>query len=131
MATVPHSRRSYRGSAVDQRALTRMSSEEKPPLAERRHAIGNSLPFAFQAAGHNLLIPVPDDTAHIMLAAQRLRRAMDIIQSMPSPRREAFLLHRLEELSYPQIAKRMGVSLNAVEKHIAAALEQLHREIAA
>ena len=66
-----------------------------------------------------------------LIAAERLRRVLTIIDTMPPRRREAFLLHRLEDLSYPQIARRMGVSIKAVEKHMALAMVQLHRELAA
>jgi RNA polymerase sigma-70 factor (ECF subfamily) len=34
-------------------------------------------------------------------------------------------------LTYPQIAQRMGVSVKTVEKHISAALQQLHRVLEA
>lgn len=64
-----------------------------------------------------------------LLASERLRRALAIIERMPERRREAFVMHRVEELSYPQIARRMGVSIKAVEKHISLAMAQLHREI--
>lgn len=64
-----------------------------------------------------------------VLASERLQRALAIIDAMPVRRREAFLLHRMDELSYAQIARRMGVSIKAVEKHISAAMAQLHRDI--
>ena len=69
------------------------------------------------------------DTEQVVLASERLRLAIEIIERMPSRRREAFLLHRVDELRYEQIAKHMGVSLKAIEKHISAALAQLHREM--
>ncbi|MNF12837.1 putative RNA polymerase sigma factor FecI [compost metagenome] len=52
---------------------------------------------------------------------------MTVIDAMPERRREAFLLHRIENLSYPKIARRMGVSVKAVEKHISSAMVQLSR----
>lgn len=74
----------------------------------------------------------PDFTAspeRILIASERLRRAMAVIQNMPPKRREVFLLHRIEGLSYPQIARRSGVSIKTVEKHMAAAMAQLSREV--
>jgi RNA polymerase sigma factor (sigma-70 family) len=57
--------------------------------------------------------------------SQTLGRLTDAIDAMPAKRREALLLHRLHDLSYVQIANRMGVSVSMVEKHISGALADL------
>lgn len=75
---------------------------------------------------HACTLPDPE---RIVMANQRLSQAMTIIDTMPDRRREAFLLHRIEGLSYPQIARRMGVSSKAVEKHIALAMIDLTRSM--
>jgi RNA polymerase sigma-70 factor (ECF subfamily) len=75
------------------------------------------------------LADVSPGTEQAALASERLQRAMEIINRMPERRREAFLQHRIDELSYPEIARRMGISIKAVEKHISAAMVQLHEEI--
>lgn len=66
--------------------------------------------------------PDPERSA---ISSQRLNMAMSIIQSMPARRREAFLLHRMDGLSYAQIARRMAISPKAVEKHMALAMVDL------
>ena len=74
----------------------------------------------------------PDPAANperILIASERLRRALATIDAMPPKRREVFLLHRLEGLSYPQIARRIGISIKTVEKHMALAMAQLSREV--
>jgi len=50
---------------------------------------------------------------------------MAVIDEMPPRRRDVFLLHRIDELTYPQIARKLGISIKAVEKHIHLALKQL------
>lgn len=60
-----------------------------------------------------------------LMGAERLRRALAVIELMPPRRREVFLLHRIEEQTYAQIAKRLGVSIKAVEKHMHLAILQL------
>ena len=65
------------------------------------------------------------DPERALIARQCLTSVVATIQSMPDRRREVFLLHRVQELTYPQIAGRLGISLKAVEKHIHLALVQL------
>ncbi|RZA16227.1 MAG: RNA polymerase sigma factor [Proteobacteria bacterium] len=71
------------------------------------------------------LVDQASDPERHLLGVQRLRRAVAIIDAMPVRRREVFLLHRVEDLTYPQIAKRLGISTKAVEKHIHLALKEL------
>lgn len=82
--------------------------------------------FQDQTAYEEHRCPSPDPE-RVLLATERLRRALKVIDGMPDRRREAFLLHRIEGLSYPQIARRMGVSVKGVEKHISSAMLQLLR----
>ncbi len=63
-----------------------------------------------------------------VIASERLKEAMAIIERMPPRRREAFLLCRIEELTYVQASRRMGVTVHAIEKHMSAAMAQLASE---
>lgn len=64
-----------------------------------------------------------------LLASERLQQALEVIERMPPRRREAFLLCRVEELTYAQAGRRMGVTVHAIEKHMSAAMAQLHAEL--
>lgn len=70
--------------------------------------------------------PGPERAA---IANDRLRRVMAIINSMPERRREVFCLHRIDGLRYRQIARQLGISVSAVEKHIRLAMAQISREM--
>lgn len=67
---------------------------------------------------------VPSPERHVA-ARQELWRVRDLIAVLPSRRREAFVLRRIEGLSQRDIAQRMGISKSVVEKHIGRALRYL------
>jgi RNA polymerase sigma factor (sigma-70 family) len=60
-----------------------------------------------------------------LIERQGLAAAAVVIRGLPPRCRDAFLLHRFGDLTYRQIAERLGVSVSMVEKHIAEALRQL------
>lgn len=62
--------------------------------------------------------PSPDE---IYAGQQRLRRMKAGIEQLSPRSRETLLLHRLDGLSYAQIAQQLGISTSMVEKHIARA----------
>lgn len=47
------------------------------------------------------------------------------INELPDGQREAFLMHRIDQLSYREIADRLDISVKAVEKRIHKALVKL------
>lgn len=66
--------------------------------------------------------PAPDEVLAADQCLERMRDALDRV----SPRtREIFFMQRLDGLTYAEIAQRIGVSVSAVEKHMACALVAL------
>jgi RNA polymerase sigma-70 factor (ECF subfamily) len=66
--------------------------------------------------------PGPERAAQ---ARQELDRVARAIEGLPPRCRLAFELHRFGNLSYAEIAQRMGISISMVEKHIAEAIFRL------
>lgn len=66
----------------------------------------------------------PEEHAQLMDAIQQIDR---ILSALPAPVRTAFLLSRLDGLSYPEIARQLGVSLATVERHMRRAMMQCLR----
>jgi RNA polymerase sigma-70 factor (ECF subfamily) len=67
---------------------------------------------------------------HVALEARDLlRRIETAIALLPGRTREIFMAHRFEDLTYSEIADRMGISIKTVEKHISLALRELHRSL--
>ena len=54
-----------------------------------------------------------------------IRRLEQAIQSMDMTPRELFLAHRLDGLSYEQIANRTGLTIAEIEQHIATAIAHI------
>lgn len=70
----------------------------------------------------------PDAAA--MLQLKELQEQIDASYAgMPEKCREVFYLSRKEHLSYQDIAKRLGISVNTVEKHMVKALKILRARL--
>lgn len=63
----------------------------------------------------------PEDHALLVEAICQIDRAL---AALPLPVKTAFLLSRLDGMSYPQIAQHMNISLATVERHMKRALLQ-------
>jgi RNA polymerase sigma factor (sigma-70 family) len=61
------------------------------------------------------------DAHEVVYASQRLNKVERAVAQLPPRCREVFLIHRLDGLSYSQIAVQLGISVSAVEKHMARA----------
>lgn len=60
---------------------------------------------------------------HVLIAREELERLRWIIEGLPPRQREVFTLHRLEGLAPDEIADRLGISRNMVDRHLRLALE--------
>jgi RNA polymerase sigma factor (sigma-70 family) len=60
-----------------------------------------------------------------LLGREALDRLMAALQALPPRARQAFTLHRFEEMTYTAIAAHMGVSVSAIEQLISRASDRL------
>lgn len=65
------------------------------------------------------LAPTPDED---LAVSQRLTRAAAVLEGLGPRTRDIFLMHRVHGQGCAQIATHFGISLSAVEKHIAKAV---------
>ncbi|WP_184716599.1 sigma-70 family RNA polymerase sigma factor [Caulobacter sp.] len=64
-----------------------------------------------------------DDTLEASLTARdELRRLHAIIETLPAQCRQVFILRRVHDVSFQEIAVRMSLSVSTVEKHLARAV---------
>jgi RNA polymerase sigma-70 factor (ECF subfamily) len=67
--------------------------------------------------GHDLSDPTPD--AEALLDRKRMRVLLDeVLDAMPAPLREVFVLHELEGLSGAEIAETSGLALGTVNSRL-------------
>ena len=58
-----------------------------------------------------------------------LRRLEDAMRNIPKLQREIFMAHRLDDMPYGEIARRTGLTVRQVERHIARALYKLDKQL--
>lgn len=73
------------------------------------------------AAQPEPLAPSPEERE---LAIEALQEVDRILNGLPPRVREIFLLSQLDGLTYPQIAERLGVTVNVVQKAMLRAVKQ-------
>jgi len=73
-------------------------------------------------------IPRQDDAVE---AKERVRLLHEAIAELPPKCRQVFLLHKFMDLSHADIAARLGISINMVEKHVMKAMAHCRRRIEA
>lgn len=72
--------------------------------------------------------PTPEEA---LSDVQELKRISQLIGRLPGKCREAFSLRKIEGLSQKEIASRMRISVNTVEKHVGKAIRLLISAVAA
>jgi RNA polymerase sigma factor (sigma-70 family) len=105
-----------------------------------QHAVGNIAAFLVRTAvnigvdnyRHDRFIAdiAPADTGicensplqdEVLASRARLDRVREGLSRLTPRTREVFLMHRLDDMKYREIAEQLGISQSAVEKHIAKA----------
>lgn len=79
----------------------------------RRHDSLDAIPEEEQPAA-----PLHLQPEGALASQQVLRAYVDAIEGLPPRCREAFVLHVFDELTHAQVARRMGISVSMVEKHV-------------
>ena len=86
----------------------------------RRNALRQVEPLEVLDAEERFFTPSPQV---LMDHHQRLDLIQRALAELPAACRDSFLLRKLEGLSHPEIAERLGISRSMVEKHIVNAMK--------
>jgi RNA polymerase sigma factor (sigma-70 family) len=65
------------------------------------------------------------DAEHVLAGRQALRKTTTALMELPERTRQVFVLRRLEELSYKEISRRLGLPVSTLEKHMLRAVRHL------
>ena len=73
---------------------------------------------------------VQKEDPYFQLTTEELKIKIErAISELPEGQREVFLMNRIDQLTYREIAERLGVSQTAAEKKMSKALLKLHEKI--
>ena len=61
----------------------------------------------------------------VLAARQRLQSLIGALDHLPPQTRRVFVMHKFDGLPHAEVARRLGISRSAVEKHVSAALKRL------
>lgn len=92
----------------------------------RRRVRASDAHESFDPECHGGVAFAPD---RVLDGQERLRRASAALLELPERTRHVFVLRRLEGLRYGDVAKRLGLSVSAVEKHMQRAMAHLIRRL--
>jgi RNA polymerase sigma factor (sigma-70 family) len=119
------------------RALRReeFASVDDPPAFLKQIAVNLSRDHARRRESEAKYFVPGDDAEHVvdgavapddlLEASERARRFLAAVEALPPKCREVFVLRRFEDISHDEIAERLGVTRNMVEKHLRLALERV------
>lgn len=70
--------------------------------------------------------PSPEQSASLKDDVENI---FEIINALPERQRKTILMHRVDELSYKEIAEKLSVSVSSIEKYMSSALKAIQREL--
>ncbi len=76
------------------------------------------------------VMPTEHETPDFLMEKKEFHTYLNqVLASIPEPDRVVFLMNRIEQLKYSEIAERLGLSVKAVEKRMSKALDIIREMI--
>lgn len=112
----------------------------RAPKAYLQRIVSNLLRDRYKRAEHRFvvrdggvleppLVTVPPEQSWAIEAKELMTAYAAAVAALTPRTREVFLLHRVEELRYREIAERLGITVATVEYHMARALAELDKAL--
>ncbi len=84
----------------------------------------------YKAWNEDVLAGTERSQEDFMIVSELEQKIREAIDNLPLKRREVFIMSRYDELSYTEIAAKLGISVKTVENQMGAALKTLREELA-
>lgn len=111
---------------LDQQAYLYRSTQNHLLSELRRQARRPTLALEDLADHDHPLLSDPDADIRASQLAQALERAL---MRLPLKKRQAYIYHRLEGYTQPEIAQKMGLALNTIERYIMEATRDIREQL--
>lgn len=99
-------------------------------LTEKRNsAIRSNYDFEIKNL-YFALTGTESEPGRVLEAREQLEQISRAIREMPNRRRQAFLLHRLDNMNLAAVGRRLGITRSAVVKHVARAVIDIDAALA-
>ena len=113
--------------AENPRALMHRIAANLATDYERRHNVRNRYVDNADFINEELQSSDGIDPEQIIAGRQRLDRLVDAVNLLPPKCRAVFVLRKFEGMSHAEIAERLDISRNMVEKHLRNAIQKLQQ----
>jgi RNA polymerase sigma factor (sigma-70 family) len=113
--------------AENPRALMHRIAANLATDYERRHQVRNRYIDNVDFISEELQSSDGINPEQIIAGRQRLDTLVEAVNRLPPKCRAVFVLRKFDDLSHAEIAERLGISRNMVEKHLRNALQKLQQ----
>jgi RNA polymerase sigma factor (sigma-70 family) len=113
--------------AENPRALMHRIAANLATDYERRHKVRNQYVDNVDFINEELQTSDSIDPEHIIAGRQRMEKLVEAVNQLSPKCRTVFVLRKFEDLSHAEIAERLDISRNMVEKHLRNAMQKLQQ----
>lgn len=115
-----------RAAALDAKSYLYRAAQNRLISEIRRQSRHPEMSLESLSADDHPLLHDPEAGVRARQLADALEQAL---ASLPLKKRQAYVWHRLEGYSQPEIAQRMGLALNTVERYIMDATREMREQL--
>lgn len=100
-------------------------SQKRRDATRKRHAFETRAGISQDGCGEGVYF----DPQRVLVKREELAIIEKVIRAMPQRRQQCFIMHRFEELSFAEIARRLQVSETTVRGHVESGLRDIKQAI--
>ncbi|ALM86827.1 RNA polymerase sigma factor [Bordetella sp. N] len=113
-------------AALNPKAYLYRAAQNRLVSEIRRQSRHETVPLEALADQDHPLLASPESD---LRTGELLHALEQALERLPLKKRQAYILHRLEGYTQPEIAQRLGVALNTVERYIMDATREIREQL--